>query len=181
MLKSFSERDTPTGDANYDTLKADYEALKGDIESKYVEKEKYETANTRATNALKGNFKTKLSVAAAKKLGDSANVRHFEDNFFNDALDLVQNEGIGKTKVKGVIDYETGKIMRADSPDQPLLFDGKVVTLADVADLTIERFEYKTPVSNPAPTGVITTKTGNEVKDTNSAARQRNLDLDKEE
>ncbi|WP_028664421.1 hypothetical protein [Runella zeae] len=182
MLKVFAERETPTGDANYDSLKSEYETLKSDVDTKYVKKEDYETVSQKATKAMQGAFKTKLSIAAAKKIGDAANARHFEENFFNDASELVATTGIGKSKVKGVIDYETGKIMRADSPDQPIMLDGKVVTIADLADLTIEHFEYKAPVSNPASAGriVITGQTDDATKDSNASARTRNLDMDSE-
>ena len=182
MLKSFSERETPTGDANYDTLKTEFETLKGDVDTKYVKREDHEAVVLKASNAQKQSFKTRLAIAAGKKLGDSANVRHFEDNFFNDALDLVQSVGIGKSKVKGVIDFETGKIMKADSPDQPLLHDSKVLTIADIADMAIEAYEYKPPVSAPAPVGVVKLPTGSsDKKDSNEAARKRNFQLEDEE
>ncbi|WP_234734792.1 hypothetical protein [Tellurirhabdus bombi] len=145
ILDAFSEADTKTGDKNFDDLQADFNALKKKIDDgDYVDKSEIATHQTAAQAARQDAAHVSLLNRAIRsgKLRDVSTDRHFERNFVADAQDLLSNKGIGDKKVKGVIDYSTGKIMRADSPDQPLMIGSNAATLADLAELTITSYDW---------------------------------------
>lgn len=180
MLKAFKEQKTPTGNANYDELKADYDRLKTQLETDYVAKSELEQSQSKVSEKQRALAHAQILLSAIKsgKLKDVSADRHFERNFIADAQELL-DKGIGDKKQKGVIDYETGRIMRADSPDQPLLIGGEAATLATLADLTMTAYDY-VKKGEPSPAGSIqlpANPSGSNV----SPMVARMLEMDKEE
>jgi hypothetical protein len=154
MLKTFDNDDTKTGDKNYDDLKTDYETLKASLGTDYVKKADHDTLQSTLGSREKEILNVKILNAAIRsgKLRDVSGDRHFERNFVTDAEELLTT-GIGEKRIKGFIDTATGKIMRADSPEQPLLIENKAITLSDLADMTITTYGYeKKADQNPTST-----------------------------
>ncbi|GAB3272789.1 hypothetical protein GCM10027347_44660 [Larkinella harenae] len=179
MLKAFDELGTKSGDKNYNDLQQEFTDLKTKIQNgDYVEKSVYETEKSAATTARQQAVHMSLLAKAIRngKLRDVTSDRHFERNFVADAEELLKN-GVGEKKLKGVIDYATGQIMRADSTEQPLLVDGKSVTLDTLADLTITQYDWAKK-SDPTPKGGVITA-DDSAKAGMSAAQRRNLQMDK--
>ncbi len=87
--------------------------------------------------------------------------RHFEKNFIDDVEALLE-KGIGKdgARVSGTIDYETGKIMRKDSPEQPLAINGTVLTLEDLVPMVAEFGEWNKGYTPPPVDPIIVTGNG---------------------
>lgn len=152
MLKTFDELGTNTGDKNYDDLKTEFDGLKSRLTTDYVPKADYDNAQSRISQREQELVNRSIINAAIrnKRLRDTTGNKHFEGNFVTDAMDLLSS-GLGEKKVKGVYNAELGKVMRADSPDQPLLLDGKAVTLDTLADLTITGSDWeKKTDANPS-------------------------------
>lgn len=152
MLKTFSERNTATGDANADDLQTQVEALiNGRIESgELVKKADYEalsnTAKAAQTEALHQRIFNK-AVKHPKLSKDAMSDRHFERNFIADLNELL-SEGIGTKKIKGVIDPATGLITQKDNTEQGIVLDGKRIGIDEVVGLVVEQHYAKN--SEPA-------------------------------
>ncbi|MBN8824443.1 MULTISPECIES: hypothetical protein [unclassified Spirosoma] len=170
ILKAFDEAGTKTGDKNYDDLKGEYDALKGQLGTDYIKKTDHDTVLGRLSQRETELTNVQLLNKAVRsgKLRDTSGDRHFERNFISDAHDLITQVGIGDKKLKGVIGAD-GKIMRADSPEQPLLLDGKAVDLAMLADLTITAYDYGKK-SDPTSKDTVKIPTGADKATTKNSA-----------
>lgn len=152
----------PTGDPNFDDLKANYDALNAKLTTEYVPKNQYEEVTTKYSKARKDLIYGELISEALPLIKDKSKVegnKHFKRNFIADVEELLER-GIGKdgAKVKGFIDHETGQIMRSDSPQQPLMIGTQVLTIKDLAPHVVEFGDYNkgftpTPVGSVIVTG----------------------------
>lgn len=136
-----------TGDVNYDELKASYDKVMGSLETDYVKKGDHETVLNELSDKQKELiYGRALSVARKAIKSDKKDQRHFERNFISDVEDVLTNGIItttgGKDKVKGLLDYKTGKIMRVDSPDQPLMINGEAATIESIVPFAVDHGEY---------------------------------------
>lgn len=144
ILKAFADADTKTGDKNYDDLKTDFDNLKTSLANEYIKKADHDIVAGQLTAREKELLGVQILNHAIRsgRLKDVSSDRHFERNFITDAEELLST-GIGEKKVKGFIDATTGKVMRTDSPEQPLLVDNKPVLISDLANLTITAYGYE--------------------------------------
>ncbi|GAA4464166.1 hypothetical protein GCM10023189_43090 [Nibrella saemangeumensis] len=174
LLKHFDELGTKKGDANYEDLKAEFDALKSKIETDYVAKSEYETVKGQVTARQQDATNTRLLIAAIKsgKLKDVSGDRHFERNFLADAQEVLEG-GLkdGSKTIKVVIDHETGKLMRADSPEQPALIGGRAATLVDLAEQTITRFDWAKKSNTSSSEEIQIPKGDAQAKGSNAALR----------
>lgn len=140
----------PSGDANYDTLKATYDNLTSALSTDYVKKSDHEELSNKLVESRKKYLHSELISSARKIIKNDVkkSSKHFTGNFISDVEELLSS-GIGKEKVKGVFDYETGKIMRQDSPDQPLMIGTEVATIEAIAKLAADFGEYDKDYSAP--------------------------------
>lgn len=168
----------PSGDPNFDDLKKSYETLKGQVSTDYVPKADFEAANSKYSNARKELVHGKIINVAANVVKDETkrSGRHFAKNFIEDAEALLSS-GIGKgdTKVKGFIDYDSGKIMRADSPDQPLLINGSVVGIDELVPMVAEFGEWNKGYTPPPADPIVIRTEGGGKEGKLSIASQRTL------
>jgi hypothetical protein len=167
-----------TGDKNYDDLKATFDDLQGKLTTDYVEKQKYADLEGQLSGIRKENIEGKLigSARSMIKNEDILKQRHFNRNFLQDVNDLLTT-GIGDKKVKGVLDYTTGKIMRQDSPDQPLMIGNDLATIEALAAQAVAFGEYDkgyiAPKSEP-----IRLPNGDQSENKISEARRRNAEFE---
>lgn len=169
----------PTGDPNFDDLKRNYDDLNAKLATDYVAKTQFDEVSTKYGKARKDLVYGDLISKAIPLIKDEGKVkgnRHFKKNFIDDVEALLA-QGIGKegAKVKGFIDVETGKVMRSDSPEQPLMIGSQVITVEDLAPYVVEYGEYNKGFTAPVAGVVTVTGDGNN-KDGNkgqSIASQR--------
>ena len=167
-----------TGDANYETLKSSYEELKSSLESNYVKKEDHDALASKYGNATKENVHSKIMLHATTVVKDpSKQGRHFERNFLQDFEDYL-GRGVGKEKTKAKIDYETGKIVRADSPDQPLMLGTEVATFDKIVPLVAEFGEYNKGFKAPSQEQIIIPGNGNQEGGETTVTRATNKNLE---
>lgn len=146
LMDHFEGLGTKGGDANYTDLKKQFDELNEKLGTDYVTRADHDALNTRLAGEQRKNFRNELvgAARASKRLRDISQERRFTDNFVADAEELL-NEGIttvGNTKVKGKYDPDTGRIMRLDSPDQPVMIGDKALTLDLLAEQVIGNDAY---------------------------------------
>ena len=158
VLKEKLTEKTPTGDVNFDTLKASYDELKGSLDTNYVKKEEHDALSSRYNDSRKELVHSKVLNTAMQvvKSEDKKKDRHFSRNFLTD-MDEFLKSGIGKDKKKAFINYETGQVMREDSPEQPMMIGSDVLTLDKLVPLVAEFGEYNKGFT-PPPTDPIRTR-----------------------
>lgn len=158
MLKTFSERNTASGDANADDLQTQVEAaISGRIDAgDLVKKADFDTVNGKVIKAQTEALNQRILNKAAKhpKLRDVSADRHFERNFISDLNDLL-GEGLGTKKIKGMIDPETGLIVQKDNAEQGIVLDGKRIGIDEVVGLVVET-HYAKNSDTATGSGVVT-------------------------
>lgn len=152
--KAFKEAKTKSsGDPNFDALKTQFTELQGKLTSDYVEKGKYDAATEKLIKAQQDNLNFKVITSALNEVKDEGKKKdkHFQNNFLSDFRELVEVTGVGPQKIKGKIDYETGKIMRADNPEQPLMIGADLITVESVIPLVASSYNtgFTPPPADP--------------------------------
>jgi len=181
LLKAFDDKGTLTGDDQAAALQAELDELR----TSTVPKGDYENVSAQVSVAQRRATHADMIVAARlnPRLRDVNADRHFKTNLIADAEALLA-EGLpvtDKLKVKGMIDYATGELRKAEKPDEPILLNGRKATVNDLVTHTIAAESYGWGKSSDVPgSTVITTEVNAGGNKTMSRAARANLDDDNE-
>jgi len=164
----------PSSDPNVATLQNALAELKAKQETDFVPKTTHEETSKKLTSAQRKYINSQIVGYAKDAVKDEKmkKGKRFADNFVADVFEFLEQEGIkvGSEKVKGTIDMDSGKIVRADDPTRPLaLADNSVATLENIIPLVAEYGKYNEGYTPPPATTVVVDVPKNESAEYNAA------------